>query len=93
MKTYELWMHREAGECYAVRLEDGQVTGATGPLAAAALTRRREIAATDYDDVVVTARLETQRPLFTVVDQWEDDLSGCLDLTAFSSIEAGRDEG
>jgi hypothetical protein len=72
MTRYELWMHRHTSTCYAVRLTNGQVSGACGPLRRADLSRRQAITATEYEDVVVTGRLEAGRPLFAVIDAWTD---------------------
>jgi hypothetical protein len=65
-------MHRHTSTCYAVRLTDGQVSGACGPLRRADLSRRQAITAAEYEDVVVTGRLEARRPLFSVIDVWAD---------------------
>jgi hypothetical protein len=80
MISYELWMQRVIGGLYAVRLNDCLVTGAVGPLSRTATARRREIAPAEYEDVVVTARLEAHRSQYTVVDSWADTDSHDLEL-------------
>lgn len=47
--TYQFWQHVESGGIYAVRLEQGALTGICGPLDRDEV-RRETLSAFDYDD-------------------------------------------
>jgi hypothetical protein len=39
MTTYELWVHPQSGAVYALRLQEGRVTGCRGPLTPGEMSR------------------------------------------------------
>jgi hypothetical protein len=50
MIGYELWTHRFTHAFYAVRLNEGRVTGVCGPLPFSTLSARGDLAGYIYDD-------------------------------------------
>lgn len=68
MIGYEFWKDR-AGRVWAVKLIDGDVTGACGPLAGARVDAGR-LPTYDYDNVA-GARIQRQREEFLTVSEPE----------------------
>ena len=71
MDTYELWMHRWTGAFYAVRLDNGEVTGVCGPLPFATLAARGDLAGYRYDSDPDVIRCPLQHPeQFVLAEGW-----------------------
>jgi hypothetical protein len=80
MTAYELWTHRWTAAFYAIRLEDGRVTGVCGPLPFSTLAARGDLAGLQYDDQPEAIECAMRHPeQFAPAEAWRRGRTeGCL---------------
>ena len=65
--TYEYWVHKRSGGIYAVRLNEGRVTGTCGPLALDSVTGQENPSGLEFREA---AWIEERREEYCLASEW-----------------------